>query len=141
MELQAQSVIQEITGKQTLITEKAVRLLQLKETPLYKEVLETEKLIKELEKELKTQEQEVCSQMLTAGVKTLEGVNGQKVSVRISQGSIKYDDDSVIPERFKKEKTTVTVDKKALKDAFKNGEELHESIYLESKTTLNIKTK
>ena len=141
MELQAQGIIQEITGKQSIITEKAVRILKIKETPLYKEVLELEKQVKVLEKELKVQEQEVCKQMLTAGIKNLEGVNGQKVSVRVSQGSIKYEDESVIPDRFKKEKVTTSIDNKALKEAFKAGEELHESIYLESKTSLNIKTK
>ena len=141
MEIKAQSVIESITSKQSLITEKSVRLLKLKETPLYKEVLETEKLIKDMEKELKVEEQEICNKLLTAGVKKLEGMNGSSVSVRVSQGSIKYEDESVIPDRFKKEKVTVSVDKKALKEAFKNGEELDESIYLESKTSLLIKVK
>ena len=56
-------------------------------------------------------------------LKSIEFIN-QKFTVKNNPPSVKINDEELIPEKFKKEKVTITVDKTAIKKAIQDGEEV-----------------
>ena len=56
-------------------------------------------------------------------LKSIEFIN-QKFTVKNNPPSVKINDEEMIPEKFKKEKVTISIDKTAIKKAIQDGEEV-----------------
>ena len=61
-----------------------------------------------------------------------------KLKIKNNPPSLIIDDENLIPDKYKKEVTTITVDKAAIKNEFKNGVGVN-GTHLETKTRLEIK--
>lgn len=96
---------------------------ELQETEFYKMIVEKRKQVEFLEKketEIKTQ---IVNWMLAYHMKSLEFEN-QKFTVKKNPWSLVIHNADLIPDEFKKEKTEIVIDKKAIKEKITNGEEI-----------------
>lgn len=73
-----------------------------------------------LEEDMK---QQILLGMDALGLKSIEFIN-QKVTLKNNPPSVKINDEELIPDKFKKEKVSITIDKTAIKKAIQDGEEV-----------------
>jgi len=88
---------------------------QLQENETFKKIEDLKKMSAQNDREIIIRKDNVMSSMLDAWLKSMEFEN-QKVTIKKSAWSVKYNSDSDVPDNYKKEKTTVSIDKKALKE-------------------------
>ena len=77
--------------------------------------------VAELEKKESEMKQNIVNWMLQNQLKSIE-FTFQKFTVKKNPWSLLIEDESKIPDEFKKEKTEIVIDKKAIKDKIQNGE-------------------
>ena len=94
---------------------------ELQETEFYKMIVEKRKEVEFLEKKETETKTQIVNWMLAYHVKSLEFEN-QKFTVKKNPWSLVIHNADLIPEEFKKEKTELVIDKKAIKEKITNGE-------------------
>lgn len=96
---------------------------ELQETEFYKMIVEKRKEVEILEKKETETKTQIVNWMLAYHVKSLEFEN-QKFTVKKNPWSLVIHNEELIPAEFKKEKTEIVIDKKAIKEKITNGEEI-----------------
>lgn len=93
---------------------------------------------KTLENKLDKFKEYVKDNMQRLGIQKLESELGT-LSIAKNPASVEILDESLIPNDYKKEKVTITVDKTAIKNDLKLGKNIQGVRLVEDKTTLKIK--
>jgi hypothetical protein len=93
--------------------------MELRDAPLYQEIKDLEMSIKELS----TQETQIKEQgknlLLNAGLKKFEALNGTVIQLNATPPAVKIINENLIPNEYKKTITTITIDKKLIKEEIK----------------------
>lgn len=96
---------------------------ELQQTEFRKQIQAKRLEVAELEKKENEMKQNIVNWMLQNQLKSIE-FTFQKFTVKKNPWSLIIEDESKIPEEFKKEKTEIVIDKKAIKDKIQSGEEI-----------------
>lgn len=128
------ATIQAITLKWK-IAEKKQALAQYPEN---KEIEEMEVLLKEINKEDTELRNTVKETLISAGMKKFEALDGTIVQLNKKPWALVIEDESLVPDEYKKEKITISVDKKQLKEDIKEGV-IIEGVSIKEDYTLVIK--
>lgn len=95
--------------------------MELQQTEFRKAIQEKRMEVAELEKKESEMKANIMNWMLQNQLKSIE-FTFQKFTVKKNPWSLVIEDESKIPDEFKKEKTEIVIDKKAIKDKIQNGE-------------------
>lgn len=95
--------------------------MELQQTEFRKQIQAKRMEVAELEKKENDMKQNIVNSMLENQLKSIE-FTFQKFTVKKNPWSLVIEDESKIPDEFKKEKTEIVIDKKAIKDKIQNGE-------------------
>lgn len=96
---------------------------KLYDTVEYKDLEFKRGVLRQYESVEEDMKQQILLGMDTLGLKSLEFTN-QKVTLKNNPPSVKINDEELIPDKFKKEKVSITIDKTAIKKAIQDGEEV-----------------
>ena len=96
---------------------------KLYDTVEYKDLEFKRGILKQYESVEEDMKQQILLGMDTLGLKSIEFIN-QKVTLKNNPPSVKINDEELIPDKFKKEKVSITIDKTAIKKAIQDGEEV-----------------
>lgn len=96
---------------------------RLRRTEEWKDLEEKREILKQYESVEEDMKQQILIGMDGLGLKSIEFIN-QKVTLKNNPPSVKINDEELIPDKFKKEKVSITIDKTAIKNAIQNGEEV-----------------
>ena len=95
--------------------------LELKNIPLVSEISELKKKLTELE----TQDSEIREQgkqvMINSWIKKFEALDWTVIQLNKTPWSIVIENENLVPKEYFKEKTTITLDKKQLKEDISQG--------------------
>lgn len=94
---------------------------ELHNTDLWKEIQAKELEIKELETKEEDIKSNILEGMIVNNLKVVEFTN-QRFTAKQNPGSVKVLDENLIPQEYKRLKTELVVDKKAIKEAIQKGE-------------------
>ena len=94
---------------------------ELQQTEFRKQIQAKKMEVAELEKKESEMKQQIVNWMLQNQLKSIE-FTFQKFTVKKNPWSLLIEDESKIPDEFKKEKMEIVIDKKAIKDKIQNGE-------------------
>ena len=94
---------------------------ELQQTEFRKQIQAKRMEVAELEKKESEIKQNIVNWMLQNQLKSIE-FTFQKFTVKKNPWSLVIEDESKIPDEFKKEKTEIVIDKKAIKDKIASGE-------------------
>ena len=95
--------------------------MELQQTEFRKQIQEKRMEVAELEKKESEMKANIMNWMLQNQLKSIE-FTFQKFTVKKNPWSLVIEDESKIPDEFKKEKVEIVIDKKAIKDKIANGE-------------------
>ena len=95
--------------------------MELQQTEFRKAIQEKRMEVAELEKKESEMKANIMNWMLQNQLKSIE-FTFQKFTVKKNPWSLVIEDESKIPDEFKKEKVEIVIDKKAIKDKISNGE-------------------
>lgn len=95
--------------------------MELQQTEFRKKIQEKRMEVAELEKKENDMKQNIVNSMLQNQLKSIE-FTFQKFTVKKNPWALVIEDESKIPDEFKKEKTEIVIDKKAIKEKIQNGE-------------------
>ena len=95
--------------------------MELQQTEFRKAIQEKRMEVAELEKKESEMKANIMNWMLQNQLKSIE-FTFQKFTVKKNPWSLVIEDESKIPNEFKKEKVEIVIDKKAIKDKIANGE-------------------
>jgi len=94
---------------------------ELRNTDLYKEIKDLEISIKQLEK----QDEEIREQgkqiLLSNWLKKFEALDWTIIQLNETPGALVIENEDLVPKEYKKEKVTISIDKKTLKEDIKQG--------------------
>jgi len=125
MEITTQSLAEKINASTILQMQLRVKIAEkrkeLEASPLYAEIEMLKKQLQEEEKQDSEIRENMKQKMLSAGMKKFEALDGSVAQLNKTPASLVIEDESEIPEEYKKEKTTISVDKKQLKEDIKEG--------------------
>lgn len=96
---------------------------KLYDTVEYKDLEFKRGVLRQYESVEEDMKQQILLWMDTLGLKSIEFIN-QKVTLKNNPPSVKINDEELIPDKFKKEKVSITIDKTAIKKAIQDGEEV-----------------
>ena len=96
---------------------------KLYDTVEYKDLEFKRGVLKQYESVEEDMKQQILWGMDALGLKSMEFIN-QKVTLKNNPPSVKINDEELIPDKFKKEKVSITIDKTAIKKAIQDGEEV-----------------
>lgn len=96
---------------------------KLYDTVEYKDLEFKRGVLKQYESVEEDMKQQILLWMDALGLKSIEFIN-QKVTLKNNPPSVKINDEELIPDKFKKEKVSITIDKTAIKKAIQDGEEV-----------------
>lgn len=138
--------IQSLSVNQMKLTSEILsKELELQNLPevirLTKEIqeLKKEKLLAEKnESELREQGKEI---LLNSGMKEFTTLDGTTVALQFTPGSLVIWDNAVIPGEYLREKTSVEIDKTAIKKAMSEGIYFWPEVYIKKDAKLVIKQK
>ena len=95
--------------------------MELQQTEFRKQIQAKRMEVAELEKKESEMKANIMNWMLQNQLKSIE-FTFQKFTVKKNPWSLVIEDESKIPDEFKKEKVEIVIDKKAIKDKIANGE-------------------
>lgn len=95
--------------------------MELQQTEFRKAIQEKRMEVAELEKKESEMKANIMNWMLQNQLKSIE-FTFQKFTVKKNPWLLVIEDESKIPDEFKKEKVEIVIDKKAIKDKIANGE-------------------
>lgn len=96
---------------------------KLYDTVEYKDLEFKRGVLKQYESVEEDMKQQILLWMDALGLKSMEFIN-QKVTLKNNPPSVKINDEELIPDKFKKEKVSITIDKTAIKKAIQDGEDV-----------------
>lgn len=96
---------------------------KLYDTVEYKDLEFKRGVLRQYESVEEDMKQQILLGMDALGLKSMEFIN-QKVTLKNNPPSVKINDEELIPNKFKKEKVSITIDKTAIKKAIQDGEEV-----------------
>lgn len=96
---------------------------KLHDTVEYKDLEFKRGILRQFESVEEDMKQQILLGMDALGLKSIEFIN-QKVTLKSNPPSVKINDEELIPDKFKKEKVSITIDKTAIKKAIQDGEEV-----------------
>lgn len=96
---------------------------KLYDTVEYKDLEFKRWVLRQYESVEEDMKQQILLGMDALGLKSMEFIN-QKVTLKNNPPSVKINDEELIPDKFKKEKVSITIDKTAIKKAIQDGEEV-----------------
>ena len=96
---------------------------KLYDTVEYKNLEFKRGVLRQYESVEEDMKQQILLGMDALGLKSMEFIN-QKVTLKNNPPSVKINDEELIPDKFKKEKVSITIDKTAIKKAIQDGEEV-----------------
>lgn len=96
---------------------------RLRKTPEWKDLEEKKELVKSYENIEEDMKAQIMLWMDAMGLKSMDFIN-QKVTLKSNPPVVKINDEELIPDKFKKEKVTISIDKTAIKKAIQDGEEV-----------------
>lgn len=96
---------------------------KLYDTVEYKDLEFKRGILRQYESVEEDMKQQILLGMDALGLKSIEFIN-QKVTLKNNPPSVKINDEELIPDKFKKEKVSITIDKTAIKKAIQDGEEV-----------------
>ena len=96
---------------------------KLYDTVEYKDLEFKRGVLRQFESVEEDMKQQILLGMDALGLKSIEFIN-QKVTLKNNPPSVKINDEELIPDKFKKEKVSITIDKTAIKKAIQDGEEV-----------------
>lgn len=96
---------------------------KLYDTVEYKDLEFKRGVLRQYESLEEDMKQQILLGMDALGLKSIEFIN-QKVTLKNNPPSVKINDEELIPDKFKKEKVSITIDKTAIKKAIQDGEEV-----------------
>lgn len=96
---------------------------KLYDTVEYKDLEFKRGVLRQYESLEEDMKQQILLGMNALGLKSIEFIN-QKVTLKNNPPSVKINDEELIPDKFKKEKVSITIDKTAIKKAIQDGEEV-----------------
>ena len=108
---------------------------KLYDTVEYKDLEFKRGVLRQYERVEEDMKQQILLGMDTLGLKSMEFIN-QKVTLKNNPPSVKINDEELIPDKFKKEKVSITIDKTAIKKAIQDGEEVVGAELVVNKTLL-----
>lgn len=91
---------------------------ELLQTPIRIAIQEKKKELKEIEDLEEKRKEFVKNHLMTHGIKSIE-FTSQKVTVKQNPWSVNIVDEELLDKKYYKEKTTVSIDKKKIKDELK----------------------
>ena len=92
---------------------------RLAEYPENREIEELNVLLKEITTEDTEMRNLAKDKMLNAGMKKFEALDWTTIQLNKKPWALVIEDESLIPDEYKKEKTTISIDKKQLKEDIK----------------------
>jgi hypothetical protein len=108
---------------------------KLYDTVEYKDLEFKRGVLRQYESVEEDMKQQILLGMDALGLKSMEFIN-QKVTLKNNPPSVKINDEELIPDKFKKEKVSITIDKTAIKKAIQDGEEVIGAELVVNKTLL-----
>lgn len=96
---------------------------KLRKTEEYKDLEFKKELLRQYEQTEEEMKEAIKMWMEQLNLKSLDFIN-QKVTLKNNPPSVKINDEELIPDKFKKEKVSITIDKTAIKKAIQDGEEV-----------------
>lgn len=96
---------------------------KLYDTVEYKDLEFKRGVLKQYERVEEDMKEQILLGMDALGLKSMEFIN-QKVTLKNNPPSVKINDEELIPDKFKKEKVSITIDKTAIKKAIQDGEDV-----------------
>lgn len=111
---------------------------EIQESLAYCEKEKLQEQLREIEKQDFELRELAKQKLIDAGMKKFEALDGTIVQLNKKPWALKIEDESVIPEEYKKEKVTISIDKTALK---KDVQEwlILDGVYITEDYTLVIK--
>lgn len=94
---------------------------ELEASPIYAEIAELEAKLKEVSKEDTELRDQAKETLINAGMKKFEALDGTIVQLNKKPWALIIEDESLVPSEYKKEKVTISIDKKQLKEDVKEG--------------------
>ena len=112
--------VRDFAMQKSILSADIIKLEQeLYKTEFYQWILAKKAELRELEKTEQEAKDNIVKQMLKYDLKSIEFTH-QKFTLKRTPGSIVIQDEKVVPAEYKKEKTEIVIDKKALKEAVAN---------------------
>lgn len=93
---------------------------ELHSSPEWKALEEKKAMLATMNEQEELAKQAITEWMIANNLKVIEFTN-QRFTLKTNPPSVKILDEEIIPAEYKVEKVTVSVDKKKIKDAIKNG--------------------
>ena len=95
----------------------------LRGTKEWMDLQEKKEILKSYESIEEDMKQQIMLWMDAMGLKSMEFIN-QKVTLKNNPPAVKINDEELIPEKFKKEKVTISIDKTMIKSAIQLWEDV-----------------
>ena len=108
---------------------------KLRKTEEYKDLEFKKEVLRQYEETEEEMKKAIMVWMEQLDLKSLDFVN-QKVTLKNNPPSVKINDEELIPDKFKKEKVSIIIDKTAIKKAIQDGEEVIGAELVVNKTLL-----
>lgn len=108
---------------------------KLRKTEEYKDLEFKKEVLRQYEQTEEEMKEAIKMGMEQLNLKSLDFIN-QKVTLKNNPPSVKINDEELIPEKFKKEKVSIVIDKTAIKKAIQDGEEVIGAELVVGKTLL-----
>lgn len=105
------------------------------------EILELKKMKREAEMQELALRDEGKKILLDSGMKEFTMLDGTTVALQFTPGALVIGENATIPPEYLREKTTVDVDKTAIKKAIGEGKDFWPDIYIQKEAKLVIKQK
>lgn len=123
MELKPQSIVETLNWielmKAKLNSDLLTKKQALIESDLYQEIHSLELSIKQLEKQDEEVREKGKELLLNAWLKKFENLDGTIIQLNETPWQLVIQDESLIPDEYKKTKTTISIDKTTLKNDIK----------------------
>ncbi len=108
---------------------------KLRKTEEYKDLEFKKEVLRQYEQTEEEMKEAIKVWMEQLNLKSLDFIN-QKVTLKNNPPSVKINDEELIPEKFKKEKVSITIDKTLIKSAIQLGEDVPWAEIVINKTLL-----
>lgn len=108
---------------------------KLRKTEEYKDLEFKKEVLRQYEQTEEEMKNAIMVWMEQLDLKSLDFAN-QRVTLKNNPPSVKINDEELIPDKFKKEKVSIVIDKTAIKKAIQDGEEVIGAELVVNKTLL-----
>lgn len=104
----------------TLVSDLEIKKTELRSSPLYQDIIAMEAELKLFELQKEEHNKMITDAMQDAGLKSFDTLDGRRLLIKKSPWSCKITNEDLLDDRWKKEKTTIAIDKKAILEELRN---------------------